>query len=394
MLVAQESAYAFRHALLAEAAYDDLLPGERVRLHARYAEALRKGQASGTAAELARHARLALDYDTALDASIRAGREAMSVGGPDDAARHFEQALQLLADPQRRPGNITGTSIRRTSMSTSWSSTPPKRLMAGGHPLRADALLADRLTTAAGRHLAAGARAPARRPGRRHDHDRTGGGSARGLRRSGAAAAPGGLRLRAGVLASHARILSAFGRYEEAQTVGLEALALAERLDLRVLASDVITTLSGLKKAGPPDALRTALREAVRAGRGERCAPGRAARPVPARPLLRRPRRVGRGRTVVPQRPRARDRGSSAVGAVGVRCALGAGVAHAPPRPLGRDAPAHRSGRTESTAGRAATPGSDAAPGGVRARDRTRSSCRPCGAPGRSTASSASTPAG
>ena len=29
--------YVFRHALLAEAVYDDLLPGERVRLHAAYA---------------------------------------------------------------------------------------------------------------------------------------------------------------------------------------------------------------------------------------------------------------------------------------------------------------------------------------------------------------------
>ena len=75
---------------------------------------------------------------------------------------------------------------------------------------------------------------------------------------------PEGSSLRAEVLSSHARILSAYGRYEEAQTVGLEALTLAEKLDLRVLASDVITTLSGLKKAGPPDALRTALREAVR----------------------------------------------------------------------------------------------------------------------------------
>ena len=32
--------YAFRHALLSEAIYGDLLPGERVRLHAAYAQAL------------------------------------------------------------------------------------------------------------------------------------------------------------------------------------------------------------------------------------------------------------------------------------------------------------------------------------------------------------------
>jgi predicted ATPase len=39
--------YAFRHALLAEAVYDDLLPGERVRLHAAYAKALQQGGVGG-----------------------------------------------------------------------------------------------------------------------------------------------------------------------------------------------------------------------------------------------------------------------------------------------------------------------------------------------------------
>jgi DNA-binding CsgD family transcriptional regulator/tetratricopeptide (TPR) repeat protein len=90
--------YAFRHALLAEAVYQDLLPGERVRLHAAYATALATHQAEGTAAELARHALASHDLVTALHASIRAGDEAMVVGGPDEAAQHYELALALLAD--------------------------------------------------------------------------------------------------------------------------------------------------------------------------------------------------------------------------------------------------------------------------------------------------------
>jgi predicted ATPase len=47
-------AYRFRHALLQEAVYGDLLPGEQVRLHAAYAHVL-AGEAEGVAAELAHH---------------------------------------------------------------------------------------------------------------------------------------------------------------------------------------------------------------------------------------------------------------------------------------------------------------------------------------------------
>src|SRR5215470_5867628 len=40
VLTAGADGYAFRHALIREAIYDDLLPGERTRLHTRFAEAL------------------------------------------------------------------------------------------------------------------------------------------------------------------------------------------------------------------------------------------------------------------------------------------------------------------------------------------------------------------
>ncbi len=82
--------YAFRHALLAEAVYDDLLPGERVRLHRAYTAVLSEPDVRSTAAEIARHARASHDLPTAVRASIDAGDEAMAVGGPDEAARHFQ----------------------------------------------------------------------------------------------------------------------------------------------------------------------------------------------------------------------------------------------------------------------------------------------------------------
>jgi DNA-binding NarL/FixJ family response regulator/tetratricopeptide (TPR) repeat protein len=85
--------YGFRHALLAEAVYQDLLPGERVRLHAAYASAL---ASTGSAAELARHARESHDLPTAFAASVRAGEEAMTVAAAEDAMRHFEAALELV----------------------------------------------------------------------------------------------------------------------------------------------------------------------------------------------------------------------------------------------------------------------------------------------------------
>ncbi|HEX4428905.1 MAG TPA: AAA family ATPase [Frankiaceae bacterium] len=99
LLVAQPEGYAFRHALLAEAIYDDLLPGERIRWHQAYADVLRSGKAEGTAAELARHAFAANDVSTALNAAIRAGDEAMTVGGPAEGTSHYEMALGLLAQP-------------------------------------------------------------------------------------------------------------------------------------------------------------------------------------------------------------------------------------------------------------------------------------------------------
>ena len=66
--------------------------------------ALCDGDVDGTAAELARHARAAHRSTTAVTASIQAGDEAMAVGGPDEAARHYEVALELLADPTAQDG--------------------------------------------------------------------------------------------------------------------------------------------------------------------------------------------------------------------------------------------------------------------------------------------------
>jgi DNA-binding CsgD family transcriptional regulator len=85
--------YAFRHALLREAVYNDLLPGERTRLHARLAALL--NDIPGAAAELAHHSLASHDVPGAFSASVRAGEEAERIGAPAEAHRHFDHALAL-----------------------------------------------------------------------------------------------------------------------------------------------------------------------------------------------------------------------------------------------------------------------------------------------------------
>src|SRR5579875_113990 len=86
--------YTFRHALLGEAVYEDLLPGERVRLHAAYAAVLAE-RPERSRAELARHALASHDLQTAYTASVQAGDEAMAVAAPQEALKQYETALEL-----------------------------------------------------------------------------------------------------------------------------------------------------------------------------------------------------------------------------------------------------------------------------------------------------------
>jgi DNA-binding NarL/FixJ family response regulator len=84
--------YRFRHALLQEAIYRDLLPGERTRLHGTYARLLAE---SGPAAELAHHCLASHDLPGALGALIRAADQAMEVSAPSEALGHLTQAVEL-----------------------------------------------------------------------------------------------------------------------------------------------------------------------------------------------------------------------------------------------------------------------------------------------------------
>jgi DNA-binding CsgD family transcriptional regulator/tetratricopeptide (TPR) repeat protein len=92
--------YAFRHALTRDAVYQDLLPGQRVKLHTAYAQALDRdpalaGDDASVSATLTVHWYAAHDLPRALAASVRAGREAMAAFAPAEAQRHLERALEV-----------------------------------------------------------------------------------------------------------------------------------------------------------------------------------------------------------------------------------------------------------------------------------------------------------
>ncbi len=93
--------YRFRHALLAEAVYDDLLPSERRRLHAAYAAALDArpvpdgAEGASQLAAIAHHATAAHEPVRALRAWILAARAASSAHAFAESLRAFERAIDL-----------------------------------------------------------------------------------------------------------------------------------------------------------------------------------------------------------------------------------------------------------------------------------------------------------
>ena len=216
----------------------------------------------GTAAELARHARAAHDIDTALRASINAGDDAMSVGGPDEAAQHYEAALELLADPTRQvPVDLDPISLVASAA---------EALTAAGHPERAVALVEDQL-----RHLSADA------PGQSRVRLLMAMATAASLTDVPIGALEAMTEalslidheptpLRAKVLSVLALANAHRGRDEEAARHATEALDLALKLNLPRVVADARTTLAGVdERGGDPDAARVALEKIVFLARTE-----------------------------------------------------------------------------------------------------------------------------
>ncbi|GGH38944.1 helix-turn-helix transcriptional regulator [Microbacterium album] len=109
VILATPTGYSFRHALVREAILDDVLPGERERLHGRYAVEYEARAEAGArvAAAIAHHWEGARDAARAFPAWVRAMREARATTGYASAAQHAERALSLwevVPDPERAAG--------------------------------------------------------------------------------------------------------------------------------------------------------------------------------------------------------------------------------------------------------------------------------------------------
>jgi len=95
---AADGGYAFRHALLQEAVYDDMLPDDRSRVHAAVARILESRGAEPSAsdlAELAHHWFAAHDQQRALGAAVRAAAAASERFAPAEAVAQFDRALSI-----------------------------------------------------------------------------------------------------------------------------------------------------------------------------------------------------------------------------------------------------------------------------------------------------------
>jgi DNA-binding CsgD family transcriptional regulator len=107
-----DESYGFRHALLREVVYDDLLPGERTQMHAALARALEERIERGESgahitAQAAHHWASAGDQPQALAAAVRAALSAERVNAFHEAQALFERALTLwdrVPDPEATAG--------------------------------------------------------------------------------------------------------------------------------------------------------------------------------------------------------------------------------------------------------------------------------------------------
>ena len=119
VLVPDRGGFRFRHALLAEAIYATLLPGEREDVHARLAEELARGEPPAAAAELAPH--------WAAAGRARGGARRVDRGGTRGGDRSTAWPRPSRTSSARSRCGPTCRTLRSSPGSTSPSSRPGPR---------------------------------------------------------------------------------------------------------------------------------------------------------------------------------------------------------------------------------------------------------------------------
>jgi ATP/maltotriose-dependent transcriptional regulator MalT len=130
-----EDGYGFRHALLREVVYDDLLPGERTAMHAGLARALEDRIEAGDAgahmtAAAAHHWASAGDQPQALGAAVRAALAAERVNAFGEEQALFERALGLwdrVPDPEAAAGMGQVELLKRAAFAADQAGDPSRQ---------------------------------------------------------------------------------------------------------------------------------------------------------------------------------------------------------------------------------------------------------------------------
>ena len=123
VLAPTEGGLSIRHVLMAEAVYGELLSGERVRLHARWAAVL----ADAPAPLVAHHWYEAGEDDLAFVAGLAAAREATGALAFDDAHRHYRRVLTLwtrVEDAETRAASPRRDIVLQTAETANWAGDP------------------------------------------------------------------------------------------------------------------------------------------------------------------------------------------------------------------------------------------------------------------------------
>jgi DNA-binding NarL/FixJ family response regulator len=260
VLVPDGFGYRFRHTLLQEAAHEQLLPGERTRLHAAFADVLSRepqlaaAGADSVDAEIAYHALQAMDVDRAYPATVAAGYRARNLLAYPEAFQHFERALEML--PRVSPNVPTDPEWRLLSLASECAGEPDmmikyaKRAIALLDPERDAETLGEQLGELSWKYWVAG---------RLDSALETSTQALRLLRAEPTLA-------RAAALAHRSRLLMFAARYEEATAVGTEAVEAARAAATDRELSLALNSLgSSLGNLGQEEGFAL-LRESIEAG--------------------------------------------------------------------------------------------------------------------------------